>query len=126
MHISQVQNNGRTSNRNRNLLFAFAERILLYTSGLNKEKNHRKNDDTNTSIQRIIEDFGGKEIDDYFDKFTIAFGKWIQDKEKIKSMEELLIEFKLYQSTAPDNEQIDYKLNVSYSSDTHSPCGCPM
>lgn len=51
-----------------------------------------------------------KEIDLYFDKFTIAFGKWLlqlNTRTIEHSVEDLLEYYRDYLSTAPDDEQVD-------------------
>lgn len=52
-----------------------------------------------------------KEINAFFDKFTIGFGKWLLQRNERTlehSVEELLIAYREYLSTAPDSEQIDF------------------
>ncbi len=131
MHISQAKSS-RTANRNRVFLHAFAEKVLSYTTGLDDDKTK----DFNTSnyddnIEKIIDQFGtNKEINDYFDKFTLAYGIWVLRVFSIfknKSIiEKDLIRFREYQLTAKDEEQVDYceKDNdkVSYSDNYSNWC----
>lgn len=111
--------NIRTANRNIVFLYQFAENI---------------NTDPDI-IQAAIQRTGTpKEIDAFFDRFTIAFGKWLlrlSDRAKEHPMEEILEMYREYISSSPDDEQIDYEKQESrvlksdpYS--THAPCGCPM
>jgi hypothetical protein len=62
-------------------------------------------------INEIVTGFEDpKEINKFFDKFTIAFGNWLLHRTPRTlehSMEELVAEFRDQLSVAPDNEQID-------------------
>ncbi len=102
----QFTGNQRTSNRNITYLKCFGERII-YSSKL---RSHSKSLDDN-ELDLIIQTWATpKQIDAYFDKFTIAFGKWLLQRTPRTlehSMEELLADFREYQSTAPDDQQID-------------------
>jgi hypothetical protein len=113
----------RTANRNIDYLKLFAERVIL-----SREGNNYTGDDLNI----IIRNFGTpKEIDSFFDKFTIAFGKWLlkrNERTLEHSVEELLEAFRDHLLTAPDDEQIDYvKREQKYSHEiTHAPGSCPL
>ena len=72
------------------------------------------------------------QIDAYFDKFTIAFAKWLlkrNERTLEHSVEDLLKMYREYLSIAPDTEQIDfipYEDRVYFSDSTHAPGGCPL
>ena len=116
----------RTALRNIDYLKTFAERILC--------KHNIKY--TGDDLATIINNWGTpKEIDNFFDKFTVAFGKHLlalserSPRTLEHSMDELLKDFRDTLSIAPDNEQIDYvdrtfEPQVEY--DTHAPGSCPL
>lgn len=112
----------RTANRNIDYLKSFAERVIL-----SREGNNYTGDDLNN----YIKDFGTpKEIDAFFDKFTVAFGKWLlQRNERTLEhpVEELLEMYRDYLLTAPAEMQVDYIEPKDYSSeDVHAPGSCPL
>lgn len=107
MHISQAQQHSSTDpNRIIILLHSFAELLLRCTKGFDKEltlpyikdKHYYNNYNSDDIINIIINKFGSpKDLDKYFDKFTIEFGQWLLQRTPRTlehPMEDLLTEFR--------------------------------
>jgi hypothetical protein len=105
----------RTANRNIDYLRKVLEQI---------------NNDTEV-VQKAINRLGTpKQIDAFFDKFTIAFGKWLIQRNQRTlehSVEELLEFYRDYLSSGPDSEQIDFiETSALDTYSTHAPGSCPL
>lgn len=114
----------RTANRNIDFLKSFAERVIL-----SREGNNYTGDDLN----QLIKYFGTpKEINSFFDKKSIAFGKWLlQRSERTLEhpMEELMDAFNDYLDESSAEKQIDYDERdeqIYSNKDTHAPGSCPL
>ena len=109
----------RTAIRNIEYLKTFAESILI----------ENKISYTGDDLGIIIKKWGTpKEIDRYFDIFTMAFGDWLislNERTKEHSMGELLKEYREMISKARDEQQVDY---IPFQEDeiTHAPGSCPL
>lgn len=109
----------RTANRNIDFLRKTVEQV---------------NNDPETT-QKAVDGMGTpKEIDAYFDVFTIAFGKHLvrlmneSPRTLEHSVEEILADFRLEISMAKDEFQVDYveKETGCCDKDTHAPGSCPL
>lgn len=117
----------RTANRNIDYLKSFAELILC----------QNKISYTGDDLSNIVTKYAGdrKSIDDYFDRFTIAFGKHLvrlmneSPRTLEHSVEDILKDYRLELAQTKDEFQVDYsevKESVYSNETTHAPGSCPL
>jgi len=111
-------------------------KYIMRTANRNIDFLHRAMEQINNDVETIqsaIKRVGTpKEIDAFFDKKSIAFGRWLlgrNERTLEHSMEDLMQAYNDYIHSAPNEEQVDYYRSYEQrcsNETTHAPGGCPL